>query len=438
MESMMVQWIRHTVWMTLWIALYLVAEKRFGRRYGAGLRYYVWLILAVGLLIPVRPRITLPAGSLPLFQSLLPQSGFPIPGLEAILGLPPGGIQEARGSGAGPGTGGLETSGLEGAAGSGLWAEALALLWLAGALICLGVHLRQYGRLASLTRRWQREEMDSLCQAAYRRAAAELGIRRPPRLYRCACVKTPMMLGLLRPRILLPEQDYREVELAFILRHELIHHRRKDLWYKAFLLAVQCLYWFDPVVYPIARSVVRACERSCDQAVVRNRPREERQAYGRILLAEAQAAGGMGSVLTTGFCGEAGETRGRILEVLDQTRKRRGLLPVCLCLVLAGLAGMTFAAPAEAADPGQEVRAESPADPEQEIRAESQTQTSPDRMAVDWGMADRGTEPLPAESLPEAYTVVYGDGDVEYVMDLGAPASAPVPLVVAAAGSIKP
>ena len=58
-----------------------------------------------------------------------------------------------------------------------------------------------------------------------------------------------MMTGFVKPRILLPDADFTTDELRLILKHELVHYKRRDLWYKGLVLAANAIHWFNPAVY---------------------------------------------------------------------------------------------------------------------------------------------------------------------------------------------
>ncbi len=88
--------------------------------------------------------------------------------------------------------------------------------------------------------------------------------------------------------IVLPQQAYVQDgmadELNNILQHELTHYRRKDVLYKWFVAAVTSIHWFNPVMLLIRREINRACELSCDEAVISGMSDIEKRSYGNTLL----------------------------------------------------------------------------------------------------------------------------------------------------------
>lgn len=77
-----------------------------------------------------------------------------------------------------------------------------------------------------------------------------------------------MLVGFFHPAILLPPVKFAGDELSLILKHELIHFKRHDLWYKALILEATALHWFNPVVYLMAKAAAVQCEISCDALVL--------------------------------------------------------------------------------------------------------------------------------------------------------------------------
>lgn len=161
----------------------------------------------------------------------------------------------------------------------------LTAFWAGGALLVLGTRLWSGRRLrralegsAVPVQPWEQE--------LYR----TLGGRRAelPELLRTGGTQSPMLAGLLRPRIYLPTEEMPGPALGYALRHELVHWRRKDLWYKYALTAAAAIHWFNPAIWLLARAVERDCELSCDEAVAWPLSPEERAGYGRTLLWAAE------------------------------------------------------------------------------------------------------------------------------------------------------
>ena len=79
------------------------------------------------------------------------------------------------------------------------------------------------------------------------------------------------------------------------LLHELTHYKRHDIAFKALVLWVCALHWFNPAVWLMRRAVERDLELACDDAALRVLPEDERAAYGNTVL---QAATGKKGVVS--------------------------------------------------------------------------------------------------------------------------------------------
>lgn len=99
-------------------------------------------------------------------------------------------------------------------------------------------------------------------------------------------VPTPMLVGLLQPAILLPQEaaGLSDGELEYILTHELTHLAHRDLWVKLLVRLLCCLLWWNPLVYLFQRNLDEALEYRCDLAVTKGLAKSEREAYLQSII----------------------------------------------------------------------------------------------------------------------------------------------------------
>ena len=174
-----------------------------------------------------------------------------------------------------------------------------------------------------------------------------------PQLYRCAAFNTPLMFGLLRPLITLPEQVYDEELLRNILRHELMHYRRRDTLYKWFAVAVLSTQWFNPLSYLIRRELNRACELSCDEILLRGMDRAGKLSYGNTLLTMASAGALPAGVVATTFSTEKRNLKERLEQIMNYKQSGARILSAVLTVaLLLGCGGIAGPAPAAADNVG--------------------------------------------------------------------------------------
>lgn len=150
---------------------------------------------------------------------------------------------------------------------------------------------------------------------------------------------SPCLFGLFRPAIYVTAEAAQNPDaLSHVLLHEGTHLRHGDqLW--AFLRTV-CLavWWFNPLVYLAAAASRRDCELFCDDAVIRRLGEERRAEYGRTLLSLAG-----GKRAGTAFCAASTLSSGgkplrqRIRAIAKWAKpKKWAVLAAALLALLAG------------------------------------------------------------------------------------------------------
>jgi beta-lactamase regulating signal transducer with metallopeptidase domain len=98
-----------------------------------------------------------------------------------------------------------------------------------------------------------------------------LQVSRPVRLYTSAIAEVPMVIGLVRPYILLPVSavtGLSESQLRAVLAHELAHIRRHDYLVNLLQTAVETLLFYHPAVWWLSRRVRQEREHCCDDLAV--------------------------------------------------------------------------------------------------------------------------------------------------------------------------
>lgn len=139
----------------------------------------------------------------------------------------------------------------------------LAAIWLAGVVMMLTYMLVSY-------------------LGIYRRVCT--AVRLEDNVYRCGSWGTPFVLGLLRPRIYVPE-GMDDAALPQVLAHERCHIRRGDHIVKPLAFLLLALHWFNPVLWAAYVLLGRDMENACDERVLRDVDGAGRAAYSRALVA---------------------------------------------------------------------------------------------------------------------------------------------------------
>ncbi|MCI9080062.1 MAG: M56 family metallopeptidase [Lachnospiraceae bacterium] len=120
----------------------------------------------------------------------------------------------------------------------------------------------------------------------------EIGLNKIPVILYSPIEISPMVLGMLKPILLLPEIEYSDEEIYFILKHELIHLKQKDNIYKYILQLANAVHWFNPLVYMFVSEASLNLEFLCDEEVVKNSSLDMKKRYTYTILNSASKAAG--------------------------------------------------------------------------------------------------------------------------------------------------
>lgn len=308
--------VKTLLWMSLagsTMSLVLFAAGRLGRKViPQTVLYYLWLLVLLRMVLPL-------PGLLPVSQELSQpvavvavtdqQASQPVPSWE----------NEAAG----------KEEVIRQSPKVSLW-EAATAVWLAGFLLSLGRKTISYFRFRREVKRCSAPagEME-------RKILDTLSGGRKPALLRCTAIHTPMLLGIIRPVLLLPAQTEDDQTLAWIFRHELTHFRRQDILYKWFAAVVLAIHWFNPLTIWMGRELAMRCEGSCDEQVVKGLGQEERKTYGKILIALAGQEISREVPLTSGMSLGKKQLKNRLLGILNQRQNAAVALVLTLLLMIA-------------------------------------------------------------------------------------------------------
>lgn len=103
-------------------------------------------------------------------------------------------------------------------------------------------------------------------------------------IYRCDHIRTPFILGVIRPKIYLPS-TLDDATAPSVLAHERAHLRRGDHLWKPLGYLLLSIHWFNPLCWVAYLLFCRDVEQACDQAVIRTMTTQQRQGYSAALLA---------------------------------------------------------------------------------------------------------------------------------------------------------
>ena len=203
---------------------YMAMTPMLTKRYSEKWCYYAWLVLVIGLIIPFRPQLNNAPIKVDITGEMAATTIRVADGTPLIIPAP------------------IENTVLSLVAPSISAWQIVVLIWLAGAIVYLAYHLVKYYRFEKMAGRWSESITDEMSIGLLQELKTEIGISTQIRLYKCLSIGSPMLIGMLRPRILLPNTTLAQDELHFIMKHELIHFKRKDLYYKTLMMIATTIH----------------------------------------------------------------------------------------------------------------------------------------------------------------------------------------------------
>lgn len=336
------------------MALGLMLTRRLlGRRLPGSFYYYAWLVVLLRFILPlpglIPAAVDAPApAAVQAVQStpsarpyglnaagVLTGSGKEdIPAVHEDTGVPDGQTHEDDPASAAYG----QSSGIF----ASIWSAAKSavtswrfwgFVWTAGAVISAAWYITGYERFVRTIRRTEREPTDGDLVVYF-----SMPGKHKPGLVRSRAVTSPMLMGIFRPTLVLPNREYSPEMLRNIFSHELTHYRRGDIVYKWFAALVFSLHWINPLAFIFRREIDRACELSCDEQLLKDMSADEKRSYGETLLELAAKRPLPGSVVATSFATQKRDLKERLEQIMTYKNKSRAAIALALAaaLLLAG------------------------------------------------------------------------------------------------------
>ena len=327
-------------------------REKFSRRW----QYYIWLVAALRFLIPFSPDGTLMNRVFTEAEQIVwqgewqeesegPQdgdaSGTGTAGIAGIAGMArPALTAETQGRESGEPVEARpeRISGEKSLRISGMLFE----IWLAGAAFLFIWKLVSYQRFVRglRTGSLQALDADTDMQGILASVQRTMGIKKKVRLSRSERLASPVLLGVMRLRLVLPAHELEPKMLPYLFRHELTHVRRRDNLYKWLVQLVICIHWFNPAAHLLGKEVCRACELACDEAIIASLDAKEKRSYGDMLITFAKAGSVRQKTSATVALSEGGkqlkERLGAIMRFQKGTKAAAAGSVLAMLILLAG------------------------------------------------------------------------------------------------------
>ncbi|MEJ8545286.1 M56 family metallopeptidase [Brevibacillus borstelensis] len=206
------------------------------------------------------------------------------------------------------------------------------LIWAVGTIVFLAVNVKNY-------RAFKRSILQNsrVCET----------VNCPVKVIVSAHATTPMVMGLWKPIVVLPDTPLGEKELAMIISHELVHLKRGDLLMKLIVLVANAVHWFNPAAYSLNKQLNMLCELSCDEKVVQDMDTESRRLYGETLLAMLQYGVMQRNVVfTNSLCNSKKYMKRRLVNLMNAKKRNKPIIILSLVATISmvGIGGLVASA----------------------------------------------------------------------------------------------
>jgi GWxTD domain-containing protein len=214
-----------------------------------------------------------------------------------------------------------------------LWAAGVVLFYLRGAAGWIAAGRLRRAGVCGVAEFWQ-ERIGQL--------AARMGVTKTVALLESALAETPVVMGHLRPVVLLPIgllAGLPAAQVEAILLHELAHVRRRDYLVNLMQAAVEGILFYHPAVWWISGVMRSERENCCDDLVVAATGSAREYASALIAIEGMRTAG---AALVMPMAATGGSLMKRVARLLGRGSRREGVVmpAVAAVLTLALAAGM--------------------------------------------------------------------------------------------------
>lgn len=214
-------------------------------------------------------------------------------------------------------------------------------IWLIGILVMIILVIKSSLRLRTLKESalpLQNQEVRRL----YHHCLEEMEIHRDIPVYSTAFLKSPIIVGLLKPCIYLPIHlisDYNESDMRYMLLHELQHYKHHDAIASHLMNLAGVVYWFNPLVWYALREMRNDREVACDTSVLKMLEEDAYEDYGNTLINFAEKVSLTPFPFAAGLGGNMKQMKRRIINIASyekptSMKRLKGMAAFMLTAVL--------------------------------------------------------------------------------------------------------
>lgn len=332
MTNMFLSFLEISIPISLIIAVLLLFTPFLNKRYAAKWKYWIWIVLALRLIIPLGGNDGLPVGDSQPQRETLASSESEKTAPDALADGTARGrvIVEIPARMTTP----IVTQPEK--AGSNIsMLDIIAFIWIFGSLLFISVHLVSYFHYKHQILKKGKVIKDNDVLRLLLKLKHELHINCTVSVIEYPEAASPLLIGFCNHILVLPKEQYKSKELFFILKHELVHLKRGDIYLKLLFAVANAVHWFNPLIWIMQKEATVDMELSCDERVTQGTDYVTRKAYTETLLSTLHKQSAKKTVLSTGFYGGKQIMKKRFKNILVKNGKKNGAAVLVCAIMLA-------------------------------------------------------------------------------------------------------
>lgn len=334
MEALMKSVLEVMISMTLCILAVSLFKKISGNRYGFRIRYILWYLIVIRLLIPV--NFSLPTAlkinqpNIPVIQvtnssNTNQETAYEIASKQVVVNS----FEDAAT---------MKTLGTDISI-----VAVVGYISLVITFIILLINIIKYISFLQYVKK-SREEPSEELVVLFDKIKKSMKIKKNIPIYVVENLSSPMLIGIIKPFVIIPNMNLLPSQIKMVCMHELMHYKRHDIFLKWLLMFVKSIYWFNPVMLLLFHETNKDIELSCDESILKHRTMEYRKEYGNTILEVLRIQTKSPTIiLSTSFNTNKYTVKERILCLLNTHTKQVSKKIVVGCMSIICLSSMFFA-----------------------------------------------------------------------------------------------
>ena len=166
-----------------------------------------------------------------------------------------------------------------------IFINVIPLVWISGAVLTSVSYTVIYLHFMENIRKKENIKYDYL-ESVLNGCKEKLHIKRKINIVVDDMINSPSLIGIWKIRIIIPNNltNLSKEELQHIFLHELCHFKSKDTWVDNMLVFLQCIHWFNPIIWYLFKQMRNDMEMACDERVLSVLNEKDHNKYGLTML----------------------------------------------------------------------------------------------------------------------------------------------------------